>query len=128
MDNEPHSHEVFSNYREFPAPPQLAARFMCFWMQSIVGFGGDYRHWVLPDACVDIVFINDDPPVVVGPWTDPFVVTLVAGATVVGARFHPGHAPSMLGLPAAELRNSSVPLADVKSSFTPLVPSGFHSA
>lgn len=113
MNRSSHSHKVFSDYREFPAPPQLSSRFLCFWTQSVVGFRGNYRHWVLPDGCVDIVFINDDPPVVVGPWTDPFIVTLAAGTTIVGARLSPGKAPSVLGLPAVELRNGSVPLADV---------------
>ncbi len=113
MNRDRHSHEAFSEYREFPVPPRLASRFLCLWTQRIVGLRGDYRHWVLPDGCVDIVFINDDPPMVVGPWTAPFAVTLAVGTTIVGARFHPGRAPSMLGVPAVELRNSSVPLADV---------------
>lgn len=113
MNPEPHSHDVLSDYREFPAPAQLAAHFLCFWTQSIVGLQGEYRHWVLPDGCIDIVFINDDPPVVVGPWTDPFVIRLAAGTKIVGARLHPGRAPSLLGLPAAELRNNAVPLTDV---------------
>jgi 5-methyltetrahydrofolate--homocysteine methyltransferase len=34
------------------------------------------------------------------PWTDPFVVRLAAGTKIVGARLHPGRAPSLLGLPA----------------------------
>ena len=110
MSRDVEIHNVLSDYREFPAPPQLAAHFLCFWTQSIVGLLGDYGHCVLPDGCIDIVFINDDPPVVVGPWTDPFVVRLAAGAKIVGARLHPGRAPSLLGVPASELRNCSVPL------------------
>lgn len=65
---------------------------------------------------MDIVFINDAPPVVVGPWTDPFVARLPAGTTIVGARLHPGRAPGILGIPAAELLNQSVPLRDVWSA------------
>jgi AraC-like DNA-binding protein len=113
MNRDPRLHEVLSEYREFPAPAQLAAHFLCFWTQSIFGLQGEYRHWVLPDGCIDIVFINDDPPVVVGPWTDPFVVRLAAGTKIIGARLHPGRAPSLLGLPSTELRNGSVPLTDV---------------
>jgi AraC-like DNA-binding protein len=105
-----YQHKIFSDYHEFPVSPQLATHFLCLWTQSIVGPRGQYGHWVLPDACVDIVFINDDPPLVVGPWTGPFVVRLAAGAKIVGARFRPGRAPSMLGVPAVDLRNCSVPL------------------
>src|SRR5262245_10117735 len=106
---------VRSHYREVPAPPNLADYFLCFWTQVIVG-SGEYSHHVLPDACVDIVFIDDDPPVVVGPWTAPFVVRFPAGTKVVGARLHPGRAPGVLGIPAAELLNQSVPLSEVWST------------
>jgi AraC-like DNA-binding protein len=47
------------------------------------------------------------------PWTDPFVARLAAGTRIVGARLHPGRAPSVLGVPAAELLNRSVPLSVV---------------
>ena len=110
-----HRQVVFSHYRESPVPASLANHFLCLWKQEIIG-SGDCLHRVLPDACVDIVFINDAPPVVVGPWTDPFVVPLPAGTTIVGARFHPGRAPGILGIPAAELLNQSVPLRDVWSA------------
>ena len=110
-----HRDVVFSHYRESPVPASLANYFLCFWKQEIIG-SGDYIHRVLPDACVDIVFINDAPPVVVGPWTDPFVAQFPAGTTIVGARFHPGRAPGILGIPAAELLNQSVSLCDVWSA------------
>lgn len=110
-----HRHVAFAHYREFPVPASLANYFLCFWEQVIIG-SGDYIHRVLPDACVDIVFINDAPPVVVGPWTDPFLVRFPAGTTIIGARLHPGRAPGILGIPAAELLNESVPLHDVWSA------------
>jgi len=113
LDARPHN--VFSEYREFPVPASLANHFLCFWKQVIVG-SGEYTHRVLPDACIDIVFINDAPPVVVGPWTDPFVARFTAGTKIVGARLHPGLAPSVLGIPAAELLNQSAPLSDVWSA------------
>lgn len=107
------SAQAVSDYRELPVPAALASHFLCFWTQSIVGRPGEYGHWVLPDACVDIVSINHDPPVVVGPWTDPFEVRLATGTTIVGARVHPGRASAFLGIPAAELRNLSVQLGDI---------------
>ena len=104
--------DVFSEYREFPVPNLIANRFLCFWEQVIVG-SGEYTHRVLPDACIDIVFINEDPPVVVGPWIDPFVIRLPAGTKIVGARLRPGQGPSVLGIPAAELLNQSASLYDL---------------
>jgi len=107
-----HRLAVFSQYREFPVPAPLRNHFLCLWKQAIIG-SGEYAHRVLPDACIDIVFINDAPPVVVGPWTDAFVVRLPAGTKIVGARLHPGRASGVLGVPAAELLNQSVPLSEV---------------
>jgi AraC-like DNA-binding protein len=115
MKIDAHPQDVFSKYREFPVPASLANYFLCFWKQVIVG-SGEYAHRVLPDACVDIVFIDDAPPVVVGPWTDPFVVRFRAGTSIVGARLHPGRAPSVLGISAAELLNQSAPLDEVWST------------
>jgi AraC-like DNA-binding protein len=101
-----------SDYREFPVPAQLASHFFCFWTQVIVG-SGKHAHRVLPDACVDIVFINEESPIVVGPWTNPFTATFCAGTRIVGARLRPGYAPGVLGIPAAELLNRSIPLSVV---------------
>jgi hypothetical protein len=45
---------------------------------------------------------------VVGPQTGPLEHTLTPGTTVVGVRFNPGAAPSVLGLPASEVVDLSV--------------------
>jgi AraC-like DNA-binding protein len=99
-----------SEYREFPAPLALSDYFLCFWTQTISGTGDKYTQQVLPDGCVDLVFINNESPVAVGPWTDPFSASFSAGTRILGARLHPGRAPGLLGLPAIELLNQSVPL------------------
>jgi AraC-like DNA-binding protein len=101
---------VVSDYREFPPPSPLAGHLLCLWTQTVTGTRDVFVHRVLPDACLDIVFINDEPPVVVGPWTEPFLARLAPDTMIVGARCHPGLAPSLLGLPASELLNQSVPL------------------
>jgi len=108
--------KTLSEYKEFIAPARLAARFLCFWTQTIIGTQGAHEHRVLPDACIDIVLINDEPPMVVGPWTGPFVVRLAAGTCITGARLHPGRASSVLGMPASELLNQAIPLASVKGA------------
>jgi AraC-like DNA-binding protein len=99
-----------STYREFTPPASLKEQVLCIWTQTVATSLGSYSHLVLPDACVDIVCVNDDAPLVVGPWTESFVANLAAGTTIVGVRFHPGRAPSLLGVPAHTLLNQSVPL------------------
>jgi len=105
-----------SEYREFMAPAPLAASFLCLWSQTISGSRGVYQHRVLPDGCIDIVFINEEPPIVVGPWTVSFVARLAAGSNITGARLHPGRASSLLGIPASELLNQSIPVADIRGA------------
>jgi len=102
--------DAVSTYREFAPPSPLKEHVLCIWTQTIATSRGSYSHLVLPDACVDIVFINNDAPVIVGPWTEAFVANLAAGSSIVGVRFHPGRAPSLLGVPAHTLLNQSVPL------------------
>lgn len=109
MNPEGNKHATVSDYREFPVPALLANHFLCFWTQRIVG-SGEYAHSVLPDCCIDIVFINDELPIVVGPWTDPFIAKFSGGARITGVRLRPGYAPSVLGVPASELLNRSIPL------------------
>jgi AraC-like DNA-binding protein len=53
---------------------------------------------------------------VIGPWTEPFVANLPAGTNILGARCHPGLASGLLGMPASELLNRSVPLCEVWGS------------
>ncbi len=105
-----------SDYREYAPPRSLADHFLCLWTQSITGCHSEYAQRVLPDGCIDIVFINDEPPMVVGPWVKPFVARFPVATKIVGARWHPGRAPALLGLPAAELLNQSVALRDVWSA------------
>lgn len=103
-----------SDYREFPAPPALAEYLLCFWTQTIHS-PVQFRQRVLPDCCVDVLLLNDFP-IVVGPWTESYVARLPPGTKILGARCHPGLAPSLLGLPASELLNCIVPLEDVWGS------------
>lgn len=102
-----------SDYRELPPPRALAAHVACFWARSTGEHEADLRTRVLPDGCIDIVWIGDAAPSIAGPATQPVVPTLPPRSTVVGIRFRPGMASSMLGLPASELLNAEVPLRDV---------------
>ena len=102
-----------SDYNEYSPPLPLARHLVCLWTQKILGSRDEFAQRVLPDGCVDIVLINDETPMVIGPWTEPFVARLAAGTMIIGARCRPGHARSLLGVPASAVLNQSVPLGDV---------------
>jgi AraC-like DNA-binding protein len=108
---------VVSDYREYPPPLPLARHILCLWTSTIMRSGDESTHpVVVPDGCIDIILINDEAPMVFGPWTEPFVAHHACGTVIVGARFHPGLAPGLLGLPASTVLNQSVPLNAIWSS------------
>jgi len=102
-----------SIYRERPPPPALAGRVLCLWSQVIGDGTVELRHRVLPDGCIDIVWIGDAPAVVAGPATGPVVVPLAPRTTVVGIRLRPGVASGLLGPSASELLNRDTPLGEL---------------
>jgi AraC-like DNA-binding protein len=108
--------KTLAEYREFLPPALLADHFLCFWTQTVIGSKGVHEHRVLPDACIDIVLLNDEPPMVVGLWTVPFLARLPVGTNITGARLHPGRASSLLGMPASELLNQTIPVAAVEGA------------
>jgi AraC-like DNA-binding protein len=96
---------MMSGYRETAVHPALAPRIVCTWTDTRVE-----RSLVLPDACIDIVWDGTSLEVV-GPSTGPIQVPAVAA--YVGIRFRPGAASGFLGVPATELRDRSVDLAEL---------------
>ncbi|MFE0425712.1 DUF6597 domain-containing transcriptional factor [Streptomyces sp. NPDC058953] len=68
---------------------------------------------VLPDGCMDLLW-TPGRLYVAGPDTRAYVpATAGAGARFVGVRFAPGTAPALFGVPAHELRDRRVELADL---------------
>jgi AraC-like DNA-binding protein len=99
-------------YEEFPPPPELAPWVAVFWrIRSAVRL--ELR--VAPDGCMDL--IRDD---VVGSLARPLTATFRPGDTSAGVRFHPGGFPALFGVPANELVEVRLPIADVSPGFRSL--------
>ncbi|MGW7263863.1 helix-turn-helix domain-containing protein [Streptomyces sp. NPDC054842] len=75
------------------------------------GTGGAARP-VLPDGCMDLLW-TEGRLLVAGPDTRAHVPEGAAGRRWAGVRFYPGTAPAHLGVPAYELRDRRVELADL---------------
>jgi AraC-like DNA-binding protein len=82
----------------------------CLWIRDPPA--NTRRQRVLPDACIDIVWIGGRL-IVAGPATGPVTVEIPPGAASMGVRFRVGAAGAALGVPADELLDSSVPLDEV---------------
>jgi AraC-like DNA-binding protein len=93
-------------YRELPPPPGLEAHVACMWTSH------DRAARVLPDACADIVFVGGRV-IVAGPATEATATRPTPGQGRCGVRFRVGSAGAALGLPAIELLDRGVPLAEV---------------
>jgi len=101
-------------YREHRAPEHLRGLVECAWTTGAM----DEPAHVLPDGCMDLIRM-DGTVIVAGP--DTFTsVTGPRAEAVAGLRFRPGALPRLLGVPAAELRDTRVPLTDLTS--TPPAP------
>jgi AraC-like DNA-binding protein len=98
-------------YREFLPPTHLRHQVECLWHREAGSAASE--GWVLPDGCVDIVWMSGLPPFVAGPMTLPTIVAVQAGVEIVGIRFRPGVAPQLLGVHARELVQQNIPLRDI---------------
>jgi AraC-like DNA-binding protein len=103
----------FGKYREIAPPARLRDLVECFWHRAPGAARTDAR--ILPDGCIDVVWVGSRPPVVAGPATRTTVVETAAGTEVVGVRFRPGVAPFLLRIGARELLDQHVPLRAIWS-------------
>ncbi|CAL9385497.1 helix-turn-helix domain-containing protein [Streptomyces sp. enrichment culture] len=82
------------------------------WRNTLSGDAGSGR--VLPDGCMDLLW-HEGRLLVAGPDTRAHL-TAGAPGTWTGIRLRPGAAPALLGVPAHELRDRRVELADLRGS------------
>jgi AraC-like DNA-binding protein len=95
-------------YREYRPRVELEPLVACLWENEPAL---DRVQRVVPDGCVDLIWLAERELVIAGADTGPRSVPLAAGASVSGIRLRPGAAGAVLGLPASELRDRQVPLA-----------------
>jgi len=95
-------------YRKFSPPAALVDLVECAWVVD----GPAKPVLVLPDGCMDLMRM-DNQVVVAGPDTTASISPR-SGEPFVGLRFHPGILPRLLGVPASELRNERVALAELR--------------
>jgi AraC-like DNA-binding protein len=97
-------------YREYRPPPGLEHVVACLWENAPAE---DREQRVVPDGCVDLIWVAERRLVFAGPDTGPRIVPLPAGSRSSGIRLRPGAAGALLGLPASEVRDDHVAAAHV---------------
>jgi methylphosphotriester-DNA--protein-cysteine methyltransferase len=95
-------------YREYRPPHGLEPVVACLWENEPAE---DRPQRVVPDGCVDLIWVAQRELVIAGADTGPRVVDLPAGTRWSGIRLRPGAAGALLGLPASEVRDQQVAAA-----------------
>lgn len=111
---------ISEGYIEHAPPPSLREYVECFWTRGALAPNAKREH-VIPDGCIDLVLsyagaTGGDSPhstLAVGTMTRPLVIGANDEHAYVGVRFWPGRALPFLGVPAAELTDLRVDIADV---------------
>jgi AraC-like DNA-binding protein len=98
-------------YREIAPPRHLRKHVVCFWRHGATSMPTTVR--VIPDGCIDIVWVNDHAPHVAGPMTKPVLYSIDSATEIVAVRLRPGVAHRLLEESAKALLNQDVPLRDL---------------
>ena len=116
---------VPDGYIEYAPPPSLRDYVECFWTRGAPPPHAKREH-IIPDGCIDLVlgyrrssgFERPHASLAVGTMTRPLVLgqgsrSADNQAAFVGVRFWPGRALPFLGVPASELTDLRVNIADL---------------
>ncbi len=95
-------------YDPIPPRPALDRVLACSWTASPSG-----RHRLIPDACLDLVWLSTGDLWLCGPETSAWTFQLPAGVESVGVRFRPGVAPPLWGFDGSTIRNRRIAWCDV---------------
>jgi AraC-like DNA-binding protein len=110
------------SYQEMVPHPALSALVDRFWMRAREPGSASAEavlppRYVLPDGCIDILIDLDARAVhVVGTMTSALVLS-GAAVSLAAVRFRPGAAAALLGVPARELTDRRVPLAELRGGW-----------
>lgn len=94
--------------REHRPPAGLELLVECLWENEPET---DIVQRVVPDGCVDIIWLHERELVITGADSHARRVPLRGATRLSGIRLAPGAAGPVLGIPASEVRDQDVPLA-----------------
>jgi AraC-like DNA-binding protein len=117
-------------YAEWEPSPRLAPFVRRIWTLRASASVTAPPEPIVPDGCVELIFHFGDPFVqvlgevetiqpramIVGQATRPTIVGPSGAVDVIGVRFHPWSAATVLRVAAAELRDRVLPMDDVLGS------------
>lgn len=130
-------------YEEFRPDPALAPFIHCYWLLSDSGTGAGELQPIVPDGRIEIVInlaerflrhhragtVERQPAsLLAGQITSPILVQPGATVDLVGVRFRPAGAATMLPVPPGELRDHLVDPSSVEADLIRDLPDRLHAA
>jgi AraC-like DNA-binding protein len=94
-------------YVELAPAADLADYVQSIWFRRVSRVEAEQPARILPDGCMDLIWVEHEITIA-GPDTVAWTSPLAAGEEIVGVRFYPGVAPSLLRVPASELVSQRV--------------------
>lgn len=95
-------------FRAVPVSEDLSDRLALAWVVNT-----DVAHDLVPDACVDVVWLPDGTVRVCGPEVEGWTFEVDGPTEAVGVRFRPGHAAPALDTAMDEIRDQRVLAEDL---------------
>ena len=95
-------------YVPVPPPPELARLLACSWTADPTG-----THALVPDGCIDVLWVSTGRLVVCGPETRAWSFALPTGTTAVGVRLRPGVGPRLFGFDASSIVDRRISLCSL---------------
>jgi hypothetical protein len=121
-----HTFEIFMDYQTFPPHPDLQSIVKCHWTLEIPAQVGVQKQLIIPDGCIDMIFIIGDDvkrftseddfiiqprAMVLGQITAPFYVQPTGSVNSFAVRFYPYGFSNFVSGTMNELANKETPLA-----------------
>jgi AraC-like DNA-binding protein len=96
-------------YEEIPPPAPLAPWVAAFWVFEVAAAAGEIQHPIPLTGGVIVALLPGSEPVLTGPRVHPLVVPVHGGEIHYGVHLLPGAVESLIGIPAAVLRDQAGP-------------------
>lgn len=116
------------NYQTFKPHADLASLVKCFWtLEAPAGYSSE-RQRIVPDGCLEMIFILGDPikrytsendfiiqpkALVVGQLTEPFVIEPTGSVNCFGTRFYPYGFGNFVNTSIKNLANKETPISQL---------------
>jgi AraC-like DNA-binding protein len=102
------------SYDELPPSDPLALYVASYWSFRVMPAAGEIPHTVpLTGGFILSVRLAGGQGLLVGPRVTPLHVTVYQGDVFMGVHFWPGAASSLIGVPAASMRERVLPLSEI---------------